>query len=99
MGVCVRACVFVVGLLAEREVQSHSVPSLPQIDFTVPGKILCCFFCVVGIALFAIPIGTLFEAFGDVLAECGKIRNGDCIKILILDMHACRETGVDSDCG
>ena len=36
-------------------------------DFTIPGKVLCCFFCVVGIALYSIPIGFLFEAFQDVL--------------------------------
>ena len=32
------------------------------IDYSVPNKILCIFFCVVGIALFSIPTGTLFEA-------------------------------------
>ena len=37
------------------------------IDFTVPGKILCCFFCVIGIGLFSIPIGFLFDAFQDIL--------------------------------
>lgn len=40
-----------------------------QIDFTWPGKILCCALCVMGIALFAIPVGTVFEAFQDVLQE------------------------------
>lgn len=38
-------------------------------DFTWPGKILCCILCVMGIALFAIPVGTVFEAFQDVLQE------------------------------
>lgn len=39
------------------------------IDFTWPGIILCCALCVMGIALFAIPVGTVFEAFQDVLQE------------------------------
>lgn len=40
-----------------------------ETDFTWPGKILCMFLCVMGIALFAIPVGTVFEAFQDVLQE------------------------------
>lgn len=40
-----------------------------QVDFTWPGKVLCCALCVMGIALFAIPVGTVFEAFQDVLQE------------------------------
>ena len=40
-----------------------------KMDFTWPGKILCCVLCVMGIALFAIPVGTVFEAFQDVLEE------------------------------
>ena len=36
-------------------------------DFTLPGRILCILFCYVGIALYAIPAGTLFEKFGAVL--------------------------------
>lgn len=38
-------------------------------DFTWAGKILCLILCVMGIALFAIPVGTVFEAFQDVLQE------------------------------
>lgn len=30
---------------------------------------MCMFLCVMGIALFAIPVGTVFEAFQDVLQE------------------------------
>jgi hypothetical protein len=37
------------------------------IDFTWPGRFVCLFLCVAGIALYAIPIGTLFESFGVVL--------------------------------
>jgi hypothetical protein len=37
-------------------------------DFSKAGQALQVFLCVVGIALYAIPVGTLFEAFGDVLA-------------------------------
>lgn len=40
-----------------------------QFDFTWPGKILCCVLCIVGIALFAIPVGTVFEGFQEVLEE------------------------------
>ena len=36
-------------------------------DFTWPGRILCLLFCYVGIALYAIPAGTLFDKFGGVL--------------------------------
>lgn len=37
------------------------------VDFTWPGRCVCLFLCVVGIALYAIPIGTLFDSFGAVL--------------------------------
>jgi hypothetical protein len=37
------------------------------VDFTWPGRILCILFCYVGIALYAIPAGTLFDKFGGVL--------------------------------
>jgi hypothetical protein len=37
------------------------------IDFSWPGRIVCLFLCVVGIALYAIPTGTLFDSFGAVL--------------------------------
>lgn len=37
------------------------------VDFTWPGRLVCLFLCVVGIALYAIPIGTLFDSFGLVL--------------------------------
>jgi len=36
-------------------------------DFTWPGRILCILFCYVGIALYAIPAGTLFAKFGEIL--------------------------------
>lgn len=50
-----------------------------EIDFTWPGKILCCVLCVMGIALFAIPVGTVFEAFQDVLQEVhGEDCDEDC---------------------
>lgn len=46
---------------------------LPQVtDFTWPGKILCILFCYVGIALYAIPAGTLFDKFGGVLGLDGN---------------------------
>jgi hypothetical protein len=41
------------------------------IDFTWPGRLVCLFFCVLGIALYAIPVGTLFDSFGAVLGMDG----------------------------
>ena len=41
------------------------------IDFTWPGRVVCLFLCVVGIGLYAIPIGTLFDSFGAVLGLGG----------------------------
>lgn len=41
------------------------------IDFTWPGRLVCIFFCVLGIALYAIPVGTLFDSFGAVLGMDG----------------------------
>jgi len=41
------------------------------VDFTWPGRLVCLFLCVVGIALYAIPIGTLFDSFGAVLGMGG----------------------------
>ena len=37
------------------------------VDFTWPGRLVCMFLCVVGIGLYAIPIGSLFDSFGAVL--------------------------------
>jgi len=37
------------------------------VDFTWPGRFICLFLCVAGIALYSIPIGTLFDSFGAVL--------------------------------
>ena len=37
------------------------------VDFTWPGKLVCMFLCVAGIALYAIPVGTLFDSFGSIL--------------------------------
>ena len=37
------------------------------VDFTWPGRTVCPFLCVVGIALYAIPVDTLFDSFGAVL--------------------------------
>ena len=41
------------------------------VDFSMPGRFVCLFLCVVGIALYAIPIGTLFDSFGAVLGLGG----------------------------
>lgn len=38
-----------------------------QSDFTVGGKFVCMFLCIAGIALYSIPVGALFDAFGAVI--------------------------------
>jgi hypothetical protein len=38
-----------------------------ECDFTLPGKLVAMVVCIVGIALYAIPVGTIFESFGEVL--------------------------------
>eukprot|EP00936_MAST-01D_sp_MAST-1D-sp1_P001188 g1188.t1 len=40
-----------------------------QIDFTVPGKVVCIFLCVAGIALYAIPVAAIFDAFQSMLSR------------------------------
>ena len=37
------------------------------VDFTWQGKMVCMFLCVAGIALYSIPVGTLFDSFGAVI--------------------------------
>lgn len=39
------------------------------VDFTFPGKLLCLFLCIMGIAIYALPVGTLFDSFGAVLED------------------------------
>jgi len=41
------------------------------VDFTWQGKLVCMFLCIAGIALYAIPVGTLFDSFGAVLGLGG----------------------------
>jgi len=36
-------------------------------DFTAAGKCVCMFYCLAGIAVFALPVGSVFEAFGEAL--------------------------------
>lgn len=48
------------------------------VDFTWPGRFVCLFLCVVGIALYAIPIGTLFDSFGAVLGLCDEDDDEGC---------------------
>jgi len=40
-----------------------------QVDFTPGGQVVCVFYCIFGIALYGIPVGAVFEAFGTVLEE------------------------------
>jgi len=37
------------------------------VDFTWQGKLVCMFLCVAGIAIYSIPVGTLFDSFGAVV--------------------------------
>lgn len=37
------------------------------IDFTWQGRIVCLFLCIAGIAIYALPVGTLFDSFGAVI--------------------------------
>mmetsp|Transcript_6366 Transcript_6366/g.13166 ORF Transcript_6366/g.13166 Transcript_6366/m.13166 type:complete len:767 (-) Transcript_6366:464-2764(-) len=46
-------------------------------DFTWGGRILCIFYCYVGIALYAIPAGTFFDKFGTVLGLDGDDEDED----------------------
>merc|ERR1719486_979490 len=39
------------------------------VDFTPCGQVVCIFYCVIGIGLYGIPVGAVFEAFSNVLAE------------------------------
>ncbi|CAN0494324.1 unnamed protein product, partial [Ectocarpus sp. 12 AP-2014] len=48
-----------------------------EIDFTWAGKVLCCLLCVFGIVLFGIPVGTVFEAFQDVMQEVNEEEEED----------------------
>jgi len=42
------------------------------VDFTWGGRMVCMFLCVIGIALYAIPVGTLFQSFGSVIGMDGE---------------------------
>lgn len=42
------------------------------VDFTFYGRFVCLFLCIVGIGLYSIPIGTLFDSFGAVLGIGGE---------------------------
>jgi len=37
------------------------------VDFTWQGKIVCMMLCIAGIAIYSIPVGTLFDSFGAVI--------------------------------
>jgi len=41
------------------------------VDFTFAGKLVCMFLCIVGIGLYAVPLGSLFDSFGSVLESRG----------------------------
>jgi hypothetical protein len=47
------------------------------VDFSWPGRLICLFLCVIGIGLYAIPIGTLFDSFGSVLGMNGEDDSDD----------------------
>lgn len=39
------------------------------VDFTPVGSVACSFMAIIGVALFSIPVGVLFESFQDMLQE------------------------------
>lgn len=47
-----------------------------KIDFTPAGKMVCMWYAAVGIAVFSLPVGSVFEAFGDALAEKAEEEEG-----------------------
>lgn len=47
------------------------------VDFTVGGKLVCMFLCIAGIALYSIPVGALFDAFGAVIGLAEEEENED----------------------
>jgi hypothetical protein len=46
------------------------------VDFTWPGRFVCLFLCVIGIGLYSLPVGTLFDSFGAVLGLGGEDDEG-----------------------
>lgn len=40
-----------------------------KIDFTHAGKIVCMLYCLAGVAVFSLPVASVFEAFGEALAD------------------------------
>ncbi len=60
--------VFVINVLSRIYFSLTQTPMiLSRSDFTWPGKLVCMFLCVAGIALYSVPVGTLFDSFGAVL--------------------------------
>lgn len=47
------------------------------VDFTYAGRAVCMLYCIIGIALYAIPVGTLFDSFGAVLGMDGEDEEED----------------------
>jgi hypothetical protein len=66
------------------------------VDFTLFGKILSIILCVLGLALFAIPIGTLFEAFEDII---GKAREERLASMTQASPQAAKDQVVDNESG
>jgi len=49
-------------------------------DFTPEGKLVAMVLCIVGIALYAIPVGTIFESFGEILEQkASQLHVGDIV--------------------
>ena len=55
------------------------------VDYNVPNKILTIVFCVVAIALFSIPVATLFEAFADTLVDTSEA--GLSVRVVMKERH------------
>jgi hypothetical protein len=48
-----------------------------KVDFTPLGSVICTIVALIGVALFSIPVGVLFEGFQDMMAERSGVKTDD----------------------
>ena len=48
-----------------------------KVDFTPLGSVICTVVALIGVALFSIPVGVLFEGFQDMMAEKAGVASDD----------------------
>jgi hypothetical protein len=46
-----------------------------KVDFTPLGSVICTVVALIGVALFSIPVGVLFEGFQDMMAERAGVKS------------------------